>query len=60
MENKHDSERHEPKWQEDAKEGKVPEIVKKEPDDKPAALNLRWTIAISILILAIIYFIFFS
>lgn len=60
MENKHNKEHNEPEWQEEAKEGKVPEIVKKEPDDRPASLTLRWTILISIVILGIIYLIFFT
>ena len=51
--------RQEPDWQEEAKDGKIPEIVQKEPDDRPASLNLRWTIAISIIILMVIYWIFF-
>jgi hypothetical protein len=53
-------EQHEPAWQEEAKDGKIPEIVQKEPDDKPASLNLRWTIVISIIILAIVYLVFFA
>lgn len=60
MENRSENKHDEPVWQEEAKEGRVPEIVQKEPDDKPASLNLRWTIAISILVLAIIYLIFFA
>lgn len=49
----------EPEWQEEAKRGKIPEIVQKEPNDKPASLNLRWTILISVVILMIIYWLFF-
>lgn len=55
-----ENEKNEPHWQEEAKEGKIPKIVQKEPDDKPASLNLRWTIVISIIILLIIYFLFFA
>lgn len=46
-------------WERGVREGKTPDIVKEEPDDKPAARNLRWTIIIAIVILAIIYFVFF-
>lgn len=55
MENEHTEE----EWVKEAREGKVPEVVKEEPDDKPAAKNLRWTIAIAIVILLIIYLLFF-
>ncbi|MCC2598001.1 hypothetical protein [Sphingobacterium sp. FBM7-1] len=37
----------------------VPEVAKEEPDDKPAARTIQWTILIAVLILAIIYFVFF-
>lgn len=37
----------------------LPEIVKEEPDDKPAGLAIHWTIVIAVVILAIIYFVFF-
>lgn len=37
----------------------VPEVAKEEPDDKPAARTIQWTIVIAVLILAIIYFVFF-
>lgn len=60
MENRSDNEHKEPAWQEEAKEGKIPEIVQKEPDDKPASRSLRWTIVISILVLGIIYLLFFA
>lgn len=36
----------------------VPEIVKEEPDDRPAGLTIQWTIFIAVVILAIIYFVF--
>lgn len=36
----------------------VPDIVKKEGDDKPAGLTVSWTIVIAVVILAIIYFVF--
>lgn len=39
-------------------EEEVPEIVKEEPDDKPAGLTIQWTIFIAVVILAIIYFVF--
>lgn len=41
-------------------EGKVPEVVKEEPDDKPAGRGIMWAIAIAIIVLAIIYFLFFK
>lgn len=37
---------------------KVPEIVTKEGDDAPAARNIRKTIIICVVILAIIYFVY--
>lgn len=37
---------------------KVPETVVKEKDDQPAANNLKKTIIIAIIVLAIIYFIY--
>ncbi|WP_313190647.1 hypothetical protein [Sphingobacterium sp.] len=37
---------------------KVPETVVKEKDDQPAANNLKRTIIIAIIVLAIIYFIY--
>ncbi len=36
----------------------VPEVAKEEPDDKPAARTIQWTIIIAVVILAIIYFVF--
>ncbi|MGV6945804.1 hypothetical protein [Sphingobacterium kyonggiense] len=36
----------------------VPEVVKEEKDDKPAALNIRTTIIVAIIIMAIIYAIY--
>ncbi|MBL1408943.1 MULTISPECIES: hypothetical protein [Sphingobacterium] len=41
-------------------EGQVPEVVKNEPDDKPAGKGIMWAIAIAVVILAIIYFVFFK
>ncbi len=46
-------------WQQEVQEERTPEIVKKEPNDKPASLTLRWTIAIAVVILLIIYVVFF-
>ncbi|MFD2599628.1 hypothetical protein ACFSQ3_11750 [Sphingobacterium corticis] len=40
-------------------EKKVPEVVKEEPDDKPAGQMIKWVIAAAVVILLIIYFIFF-
>jgi len=37
----------------------LPEVVKEEPNDKPAGLTVKWTIIIAVVILAIIYFVFF-
>lgn len=37
----------------------VPQEVIEEEDDKPAGNTIKWTIAIAIIILAIIYFLFF-
>lgn len=37
----------------------APQEVIKEEDDKPAGNTIKWTIAIAIVILAIIYFLFF-
>jgi len=37
----------------------TPEIVKEEPDDKPAGRAIQWTIIIAVVVLAIIYFVFF-
>lgn len=39
-------------------ETEVPDIVKEENDDKPAAHGIIWTIAIAVLILAIAYLFF--
>lgn len=39
-------------------EDDVPEIVKEEPDDKPAGRTVQWTIFIAVAVLAIIYFVF--
>lgn len=41
-------------------EGEIPEVVKNEPDDKPAGRGVMWAIAIAVAVLAIIYFIFFK
>lgn len=38
----------------------VPDVVKNEPDDEPAGRGVIWAIAITIIILAIIYFVFFN
>lgn len=46
-------------WKQEVREGKTPEIVKKEQNDKPAANVLRWTIAIAVVVLLIIYWLFF-
>ena len=46
-------------WEEQTRQDEVPEIVQKEPDDKPAANNLRWTIIIAVIVLLVIYLIFF-
>ncbi len=43
---------------EDVDPTKVPETVVKEKDDQPAANNLKKTIIIAIIVLAIIYFIY--
>lgn len=43
---------------EDVDPTKVPETVVKEKDDQPAANNLKRTIIIAIIVLAIIYFIY--
>ncbi len=43
---------------EDVDPNKVPETVVKEKDDQPAANNLKKTIIIAIIVLAIIYFIY--
>lgn len=37
----------------------VADVVKEEADDKPAALTLKWTIVIAVVILLIVYFVFF-
>lgn len=41
-------------------EDKVPEVVKNEPDDKPAGRGIMWAIAIAVIVLTIIYFMFFK
>lgn len=41
-------------------EGQIPEVVKNEPDDKPAGRGIIWAIAIAVVVLAIIYFVFFK
>lgn len=46
-------------WREDVEQDKTPEVVRNEPDDKPAANNLRWTIIISVIVLLAIYLMFF-
>lgn len=43
---------------EDVYPTKVPETVIKEKDDQPAANNLKRTIIIAIILLAIIYFVY--
>ncbi len=43
---------------EDVDPTKVPETVIKEKDDQPAANNLKRTIIIAIILLAIIYFVY--
>ncbi|WP_156307255.1 hypothetical protein [Sphingobacterium endophyticum] len=43
---------------EDVDPTKVPETVIKEKDDQPAANNLKRTIIIAIILLAVIYFIY--
>ncbi|SFS78458.1 hypothetical protein [Sphingobacterium wenxiniae] len=42
-----------------APEQEVADVVKDEPDDKPAGKNVNWTIIVAIVILLAIYFIFF-
>lgn len=39
-------------------ETKVPDIVKEENDDKPAAHSIIWTIAIAVVVLIIAYLFF--
>ncbi|WP_165319322.1 hypothetical protein [Sphingobacterium sp. SGG-5] len=41
-------------------EEKVPQIVKDEPNDKPAGRGIMWSILIAIVILTLIYMIFFK
>lgn len=40
-------------------EGKIPEVVKEEVDDKPAGKNVILAILIALIILAIVYYFFF-
>ncbi|WP_156472446.1 MULTISPECIES: hypothetical protein [Sphingobacterium] len=40
-------------------EKKVPDVVKNEPDDKPAGKTIKWVIAIAVVLLLIIYALFF-
>lgn len=46
-------------WREKVENDEVPEVVKEEPNDKPAAKTLNWTILITVVLLTIIYFVFF-
>ncbi len=41
-------------------EEKVPQVVKDEPNDKPAGRGIMWAILIAIVILTLIYMIFFK
>ena len=41
-------------------EEKVPQIVKEEPDDKPAGRGIMWSILIAVVLLTLIYMIFFK
>ncbi|WP_164112110.1 MULTISPECIES: hypothetical protein [Sphingobacterium] len=41
-------------------ENGIPEVVKNEPDDKPAGQGIIWAIVIAVVVLAIIYFVFFK
>ncbi|GEM_PF-2118540 len=41
-------------------EERVPQIVKDEPDDKPAGRGVIWAIVIAVIILSLIYVIFFK
>ncbi|MVZ62649.1 hypothetical protein [Sphingobacterium humi] len=44
--------------QERLEDQQVPEVVKEEPDDKPAGINIIRSVIIAIIILAIIYFVY--
>lgn len=46
-------------WEKEVAQEKTPDIVKEEPNDKPAGRNVQWTIFIAVAILLIIYLVFF-
>lgn len=58
MEDNRDENEIEEQSQRGVPQDEMPEIVKEEPDDKPAGLTIQWTIFIAVVLLAIIYFVF--